>query len=275
MTKASLGFRTHRVPARLAAVGLLALALMGTACAGSGRRMPAGAEPDKYLADQGATALEDRSWITARDYFRQLLDSYPQSPYRADAKLGIGDSYLGEGTTGAFVLAINEFREFLTFYPTHPKADYAQYKLGIAYHEQMLNPHRDQTSTKDAIRQFETFIERYPNSQLMPEVRAKLREAKDRLSESEYLVGLFYFRQRWYPGAIDRFRSVLKQDPEFTNRDAVYFHLAESLLRVERRAEALPYYEMLIKEFQQSEYLKDAWKRVGELKTANTAARTS
>jgi outer membrane protein assembly factor BamD len=275
MTMASLGFRAHPAPSRLAAAGLLALALMSAACAGNARRMPAGAEPDKYLAEQGAAALEDRSWITARDYFRQLLDSYPQSPYRADAKLGIGDSYLGEGTTGAFVLAINEFREFLTFYPTHPKADYAQYKLGIAYHEQMLNPHRDQTSTKDAIRQFETFIERYPNSQLMPEVRAKLREAKDRLSESEYLVGLFYFRQRWYPGAIDRFRSVLKQDPEFTNRDAVYFHLAESLLRVERRAEALPYYEMLIKEFQQSEYLKDAWKRVGELKTANTAARTS
>jgi outer membrane protein assembly factor BamD len=237
--------------------------------------MPAGAEPDKYLSEQGTAALNDRSWIVARDYFRQLLDSYPQSPYRADAKLGIGDSYLGENTTPAFVLAINEFREFLTFYPTHPRADYAQYKLGMAYYEQMLNPHRDQTSTKDAIRQFETFIERYPNSQLMSEVKTKLRESRDRLSESEYLVGLFYFRQRWYPGAIDRFTTVLKNDPDYTNRDAVYFHLAESYMRVERKAEALPYYERLIKEFQRSEYLKDAWKRVGELKPENAASRTS
>ena len=54
----------------------------------------------------------------------------PQSPYRPDAKLGIGDTYLGEGTREALVLAINEFREFLSFYPTNPRADYAQYKLG-------------------------------------------------------------------------------------------------------------------------------------------------
>jgi outer membrane assembly lipoprotein YfiO len=237
-------------------------------------RMPAGIEPDRYLAEQGAEALKERKWLTARQYYRQILDSYPQSPYRADAKLGVGDSYLGENTTPSYIQAINEFREFLTFYPTHPRADYAQYRLGMAYFAQMLNPQRDQTATKDAIEQFEIFVERYPNSALMPEARTKLREARDRLSESGYLVGLFYFRQRWYPGAIDRFKSILKDDPDYTGRDAVYFHLAEALLRTDRKAEALPYYEMLIKEFQQSEYLRDAWKRVAELKTEN-AVRTT
>jgi outer membrane protein assembly factor BamD (BamD/ComL family) len=101
-----------------------------------------------------------------------------------------------------------------------------------------------------------------------------LREARDRLSESEYLVGLFYFRQRWYPGAIDRFKAVLKEDPTFTNRDAVYYYLGEALLRVERKAEALPYFERLIKEFQESEYLKDAWKRLAELKSTNVVPTT-
>ena len=67
----------------------------------------------------------------------------------------------------------------------------------------------------------------------MPEVKAKLREARDRLSESDYLVGYFYFRQRWYPGAIDRFKALLKDDPEYTGRDAVFFHLAESLVEDE------------------------------------------
>ena len=34
-----------------------------------------------------------------------------------------------------------------------------------------------------------------------------------------------------YPGAIDRFKSVLKEDPEFTNRDSVYFYLADALVK--------------------------------------------
>jgi outer membrane protein assembly factor BamD (BamD/ComL family) len=109
-------------------------------------------------------------------------------------------------------------------------------------------------------------VERYPDSTLMPEVRARLREAQDRLSESSYLVGYFYFRQRWYAGAIDRLKSVLKDDPEYSRRDAAYFFLGESLVKSKREAEALPYFEKLIAEFEKSEYLTDAQKRIAELK---------
>ena len=47
----------------------------------------------------------------------------------------------------------------------------------------------------------------------------------------------------------------------------MYFHLAESLRLTDKKAEALPYYERLLKEFEQSEYLEEARKRVAELKT--------
>jgi len=59
---------------------------------------------------------------------------------------------------------------------------------------------------------------------------------------------------------------LLKADPEYTRRDAVYFYLGESFLKIERPAEALPYYERLIKEFEQSEHLEDAQKRIAEIK---------
>jgi outer membrane protein assembly factor BamD len=247
----------------------VALALASAvACASSSHRsVPVGTpDPDKFLFDRGTEALNAKKWLTAREFFKQVTETYTQSPYRPDAKLGIGDTYLGEGTSEALVLAINEFREFLSFYPTHPRADYAQYKLGLAHFRQMRAPQRDQTETKETIKEFETFVERYPSSSLMPEVRAKLRAAKDRLSESSYLVGYFYFRQRWYPGSIDRLKSVLKEDPEYSHRDAAYFYLGESLIKVKREAEALPYFEKLITEFEQSQYLPEAQKRIAELK---------
>ena len=50
------------------------------------------------------------------------------------------------------MLAINEFREFLSFYPTNPRADYAQYKLGFCHFKQMRAAQRDQTETRDASR---------------------------------------------------------------------------------------------------------------------------
>ena len=52
-------------------------------------------------------------------------------------------------------------------------------------------------------------------SPLMEEVRMKWREARDRLSLAEFRVGFHYFRIKWYPGAIPRFRKLLEEDPMF------------------------------------------------------------
>lgn len=248
----------------------LALVVVGLAPACAKRSdIPTGiAEADRFLYERGTESLEARRWFTAREYFARLVENYPQSQFRPDAKLGLADAYLGDGTTESLVLAVNEYKEFLTFYPTHARADYAQYKLGMTHHRQMRGPERDQSETREAIREFEAFVERYPNSALMPEVRERLRETRDRLSTSEYRVGYFYYRQRWYPGALDRFRSILQTDPEYSSRDAVYYHLAESLIRLNRAAEALPYYDRLVKEFDTSEYLQRAQQRLAEFEAA-------
>jgi outer membrane protein assembly factor BamD len=249
----------------LAAVAVL---VMVSACGSQTRNaVPAGTtEPDKFLFDKGTAALNAKKWLTAREFFKQVTETYTASPYRPDAKLGIGDTYLGEGTSEALVLAINEFSEFLSFYPTNRRADYAQYKLGVGHFRQMRLAQRDQTETRAALKEFETFVTRYPNSSLMPEAKARLREARDRLSDADYQVGYFYYRQKWYPGAIDRFRTVLKDDPEYTSRDSVYFYLADALVKIKREAEALPLLEKLVQEFEKSEHLVLAQKMLTELK---------
>lgn len=258
----------RRMAAALRALVALALLAAAVGCSSAPRRPPPGTlEPDKFLWERGTEALNEERWFTAREYFEQLVETYPQSTYRADARLGIADSYLGEGTLEAQLLAINEFREFLSYFPLHERADYAQFKLGMAHYYQMRNPQRDQTETKEAIAELTTFIERYPNSALLEEGKKRLREAKDRLGEHEYNVGYFYYRSvKWYPGAIDRFMTLLKNDPEYTYRDAVYYYLAQSLIEIGRPAEALPFLDKLIEEFQQSEYLEDARKQTAELK---------
>lgn len=252
-------------------LSVLLLGLITFNCATSEVLLPpSGDEPDVYLYNLGLKALSEEKWSIARAYFRQITDGYPQSIHRADAKLGLGDSNIGEGSEHSRTMAISEFREFLAFYPTHRKADYAQYRIAFTHFVQMRIAERDQTPTRLAIRELNIFVERYPDSALLPEVRSKLREARDRLSESEFRVGLFYYRARWYPGAIQRLRTVLRDDPDFTNRDSIYFYLAESLVKTEEEKEALLYYERLIKEFKQSEYLEDAESRVTELRNKNS-----
>ena len=177
-----------RILARL----LTAACIVGliVACGGQRSVAPPGVQPDRFLFDRGTAELMARHWLQAREYFQRIVDGYPQSPTRPEAKLGIGDSYLGENTPESLVYAANEFREFLQFYPTHARADYAQYRVAMSHYQQMKAPERDQTATRAAIREFDAFFERYPGSPLTAEVRTKWREAKDRLSAASYQVGL-------------------------------------------------------------------------------------
>jgi len=250
---------------------------LAPACASGPKKPPTGTlEPDKFLWERGAEELNKKHWLTSREYFRQLMDSYPQSQYRADAKLGLADTYLGEGSAESKVLAINEYREFLSFYPTHKRAYYAQFKLGMCHFSQMHSADRDQSETIEAIAELTTFVQRYPRQEenpLLDEGRARLREAHDRLSDYDYRVGYFYLRtQKFPPAAIDRFKDILKNDPEYSRRDAVYFYLAQAYIKIQRPKEALPLLDRLIEEFESSEYLEEA-KRLSETLKADPKAK--
>jgi outer membrane protein assembly factor BamD len=257
------------VQPRLLGVTALALLLFAGGCAEKGTKIPPGtSQPDQFLFERGNKALEDKKWFTAREFFQTLIDTYPQSPHRADAKLGLADAYLGDGSPASQVLAINEYREFLSFFPTSPRADYSQYKLAMCHFSQMPKPGRDQTETREALKEFEVLFEKYPNSPLLAEARTKQREAKDRLGRSEYLVGLTYYRLKWYPGVVARLQALLKSDPQFTDRDAVYYYLADALVQLNRSAEAVPLLEKIPQEFEKSDYLEKAKKRLEEVKNA-------
>src|ERR1035437_9825821 len=112
----------HVSPRRIASAALLITTLVTAgACAAHVRNSlpPGTTQPDKFLFDRGTVELNNKKWLTAREFFKQVVETYTQSPYRPDSKLGMGDTYLGEGSSEALVLAINEYHEFLSFYPTN------------------------------------------------------------------------------------------------------------------------------------------------------------
>ena len=268
---------TTHCAGRFGALGLLALTLaLALVPACGAKRDPRPVDPalaDRFLLDRGNEAASKKKWLEAREYYRELVENYPQSSYRGDAKLGLGETYLGEDSGESLVLAAHEFREFLTFYPTSPLAPRAQFKLAMTYFEQMHAADRDQTATKQALAEFGRFLVQYPDGpasppearELLPEAKEKWRLARDRLSEASYRVGLTYYKRKWLTGAVSRFREVIKEDPEFSGIDGVYVHLAECYVRADNVVEALPLFDRVVTEYKTSEYLEKAQKRLKEL----------
>lgn len=249
-----------------------AMALVGVACSsGPLADVPTGAQADRRLLALGQQSLEERDWDTARTWFRQLLDSYPRSQFAGDARLGIADTYNNQRGAQNALLAATEYRDYLTFFPNHPRADYAQFQIAYGHFERRRSADRDQEDTLLAATEFEKLLELYPNSRYAEEARTHLAVCKNDLATSVLLKAEFYQDQRrWCRGAIPRLEEILASYPEFERLAEVRHRLGQALTQCGREQEALVHYQKIVEEHSGSAFTEAARQRIREI-----LARTS
>jgi outer membrane protein assembly factor BamD len=252
-----------------AVVALLACAWTG--CSGKDTtQISAAVQGDDRLMAMGRQALEDKDWTRARGYLQQLLDSYPRSQLAGDARLGIADSYFNQSGSSNLILAIAEYRDFLTFFPNHPRADYAQYQIAYGHYRQIQSPDRDQEPTVLAVEEFEKLIELYRNSQYAVEGQKLLDECNETLAESEFRIGLFYLQIRKHCRAsIPRFQRVLSGFPSYSKLDEVHFRLGSAYQLCRQPDEAAPHFRTIVDSFPDSEYREEAQSILATLQAGN------
>ncbi len=209
--------------------------------------------------------LEKKKYAKARDTLQGTLGRTDTTPELvADVHLALADAYFYDGGLLKLAEALSRYTNFLTFYPNHPRADYAQYQLGLCYLEQTLNPDRDQTQTRKALAELIKVESRYPNSEYVDVAYEKVGKARELLAEHDFRIGYFYYKRGSYNGAVERFRGVLEDFPRYSRKDRLYLTLARSLMELEREDEGRLYLQKLVVEFPDSRHADEARILLGE-----------
>lgn len=253
---------------------LLSLFVVASGCGGkSDEAVTRATQGDERLIALGREKLDDGKWDEARGYFQQLLDAYPRSQLAGDARLGIADTYFNQRGSGNLILAIAEYRDFLTFFPNHPRADYAQYQIGFGHYKQIHSPDRDQEPTELAIEEFEKLTELYRNSRYAEEGRVLLAECYETIAESVFRKGLFYLEiRKACKAAIARFQAVLDRYPTFSKKDELHFRLGSAYQMCQNPAEAMPHLQQVLDEFPDSKFREDAQGILATLQVQNSSS---
>lgn len=250
---------------------LIGLAIVAAGCAHGGEPDIAtlASNSDQVIWEAGHKAFERKQWENARQHFRRIIDGFPNSQYGPAARLALADSYFKEGGTGNFVLAAGSYREFLTFYPSHARSDYAQFQVGESFYKQRNGPDRDQTSTLQALEEYRKVVQFYPNSPLVQQAQQRVTELRQSLARAEFLAGYFYQRTREaHRAAITRYEGILKDYPDYKQLDEVLFRLSQALSVSGRTGEALPHLDRLLREYPSSAYAAEARKLQEQLQAA-------
>jgi outer membrane protein assembly factor BamD len=249
------------------ALGSLLLLFFSSACAKKATLSSVSSEGgDLRLLELGQVQQEAEHWDDARGFYQQLIDTFPRSEYVGDARIGIADTYFHQKGAGNLVLAIAEYRDVLTFFPNHPRADYVQYQIANSYYRQRHSSDRDQEPTRTAVEELEKLIELYPSSPYSDTAKELLRDCNELLADHEFRVGEFYLKVRKHcHGSIARLKGVVENYPTFSRVDAVYFQLAEALTMCGQPSEAMPYYQRVVEGYPSSDFKDDAEERLGVL----------
>jgi len=225
-------------------------------------------EPDKVLYERALNDIQHGRQEIGRLSLQTLINTYPDSDYLAKAKLSIADSYYKEGGSANFTQAIASYKDFIVFFPFDPQAAYAQMQVGMTYYRQMAKPDRDRSQAKGAEDEFQTFLQKYPESPLAPKAEQRLREVQEVLAEGDFRIGYYYYvkgTMASYRASASRLMEVSNRYPLYSKADQALWMLGNIFEKVgkgEQKEVAAQYYARIARNYPLSNLAPEAKKKL-------------
>ena len=165
-----------------------------------------------FLAGKKRKLFGIAAVLPARDkaieIFEAIAQDGPFSEYGqlAQYKLGLAHLALQD-----YEEAVSAFEQAVSRYPDSPLVDDARFQMAQASLKGTFKPGYDQSPTDLAVRELETFLRQYPDSELSEEAAAKVQELRERRAEHEYRVAQFYERRRRRTSALIYYEAIVNQ----------------------------------------------------------------
>jgi outer membrane protein assembly factor BamD len=199
----------------------------------------------------GLELLKGESWPEAQKFFEYVRTKFPFTKYAALSDLRIADAKFGQEL---YAEAADAYAQFTQLHPSHPDLDYADFRIGEAYLEDapsdfaLFPPshEKDQRQVKKAADAFRRFLERHPDSKLVPQGKKHLAEAEGRLAAHEWYVAEYYFKHRRWAGAAGRYETLVDRYPGSRHEPEALLKLARAYVELEEKHRARTAHQRLI-----------------------------
>jgi outer membrane protein assembly factor BamD len=208
---------------------------------------------DRVLFEEATKEARDDNYETARALYGVVINTYPDSPFLALAKLAIADTFYLEGTTSALIQGAQHYQDWFTFFPTHPLSDDVMLKMAEVEMRRMGLPDREMGPARKAEQRLKAFFQQFPKSSLRPEAEVKLREVQENLAMHNLLVGNHYYEKynrqaaSNLKGAQSRYREIAEKYPHFSRMAEVLYRLGDTYVQEEEPDEAIKYFQRLVR----------------------------
>ncbi|MFI5220363.1 MAG: outer membrane protein assembly factor BamD [Bacteroidia bacterium] len=170
--------------------------------------------------------------------------------------------------TADYLTAAYHLQNFAKTFPASEHAEECQYLNAYCYFLDSPAFTLDQTSTLDAIKQFQLFINRYPKSARVEECNRQIDLLRLKLESKAFMNARLYYKTSEFRSATVAFGNVIKEFPNTQFKEeclylqvkSAYKYAEESIesKKKERYKETIEHYYKLLDNYPESQFLREA-----------------
>lgn len=144
----------------------------------------------EYRYEAAKALYADGHYRQAAELFSMLLAPLKGTSYGEESLYMLAESNL---RAKDYESAAMFFKKYYQVYPKGHYMEMARFNSGYSLYKQVADIRLDQTSTMEAIREYQDFLDYCPNTGLKEQTHAVIYELQDRLVEKEYLSAKLYY----------------------------------------------------------------------------------
>jgi len=169
---------------------------------------------------------------------------------------------------GDFLISQYHFKNFTRQFPASPRSEECYYMNAFCYYMTSANYRLDQTTTKNAIKEYQSFIDAYPESKRIDTCNILIDKLRAKLEKKDYEIVKQYYKMDDWKATIVSTKGFIKTYPSGVYTDEMYLILINSYYllaqksipskKAERLDGAIENYVKFADQFPKSSYLSRA-----------------
>jgi len=205
--------------------------------------------------ERALSLFKEENYLEAYEEFRIVTLQYQGSAVADEAQYLMGECRFRREE---YVLAAYEYDVLNRTMPTSKYVPQARYQRAFCYYKLSPSYHLDQNYTRQAIDEFQSFIEYHPTDSLVVQAEVKISELNSKLALKTYENGIIYIRMEYYKSALSSFDYVLEKYHDTPYAEQAQFKKAEVQLLRNRVNEAKTEIEKFFSKYPNSLLKADA-----------------
>ena len=167
----------------------------------------------------------DKNYSRAIQLLENLIMHYHGRENAENIAWYYGQALMGEKD---YYSASHQFKNFAKRFPYSDHAEEALYLAADCKYHESPDYYLDQKQTKEAIAEYESFVDRYPASVHVPEINSRLDELRGKLMHKDYDIAYGYYLTENYNAAYVSLQAFLNNYPDSPLREQAMFYMLAS-----------------------------------------------